>query len=159
VHCTWRSGLYSESYAYSSSAGNLSSKAGVSYAYNDTAHKHAVTHLGGVQKYWYDSNGNMTQRIAGSDTYTLTYDYENRLTQVKKNGVTVATFVYDGDGNRVRGAIVGGATTAYVGNHFEWANGTMVKYYYAGRRAWRCGLGRTPPASCWAIIWVRPPSR
>ena len=121
----------------------------MSYAYNDTAHKHAVTHLGGAQKYWYDANGNMTQRIVGTDTYTLSYDYENRLTQVQKNGATVATFVYDGvfaygkPGNRVRGIIVGGATTAYIGSYFEWTGSasTMVKYYYAGatRVAMRTG--------------------
>jgi len=62
-----------ETYAYSAS-GNITSKAGTSYAYNDSAHKHAVTHLGGVQKYWYDGNANMTTRIAGGVTYTLTYD-------------------------------------------------------------------------------------
>ena len=50
-------GTYSESYVYANYTGNLSSKGGVSYAYNDPAHKHAVTHLGGVQKYWYRCNG------------------------------------------------------------------------------------------------------
>jgi RHS repeat-associated protein len=130
-------GTYSqETYAYSNTngkIGNLTSKAGVAYTYQDTAHKHAVTHLNGVQKYWYDANGNMTTRKVGSDTYTQTWDYENRLTQVVKNGVTVATFVYDGDGNRVKGT-VSGTTTAYVGSHFEWTGSTttMKKYYDAG---------------------------
>lgn len=31
----------------------------------------------------------------------LLYDAENRLVEVKKNSVTMATFVYDGDGRRV----------------------------------------------------------
>jgi YD repeat-containing protein len=108
----------------------------------DSAHKHAVTHLGGVQKYWYDANGNMTKRIVGADTFDLSYDYENHLTQVKKNGSTLATFVYDGDGKRVKGT-VSGVTTAYIGNHFEWtgSTSTMKKYYYAGgaRVAMRVG--------------------
>jgi len=56
---------------------------------------------------------------------------ENRLTTV--SGATSASFVYDGDGNRVR-ATMGGVTTYYVGSHFEWTGGTstMIKYYYAG---------------------------
>jgi hypothetical protein len=36
---------------------------------------------------------------------------------VKKNGQTIATYVYDGDNNRVKGT-VGGVTTAYVGAYF-----------------------------------------
>jgi RHS repeat-associated protein len=136
-------GIYGpESYVYNT-IGNLTSKAGVSYGYNDGAHKHAVTHLNGVQKYWYDADGNQTKRVVGSDTYDpLTYDYENRLTQVTKNGVTYATFAYDGDGIRVKGT-VNGVTTSYVGNYFEWTGGTstMKKYYYAGttRVAMRTG--------------------
>ena len=51
---------------------------------------------------------------------------------MKKNGSAVATFVYDGDGKRVK-ATVNGVTTAYVGSHLEWTGSvsTMVRYYYA----------------------------
>gem|GEM_PF-1646566 len=140
-------GTYSESYAYNSTTGNLSSKGGVSYAYNDTAHKHAVTHLGGVQKYWYDANGNMITRIVGADTYSLTYDVENRLTQVKKNGAVVAAFTYDGDGQRVK-SVVGATTTAFVGSYFEWtgSTSTMVKYYYAGSTRLAMRVGANAPS-------------
>jgi RHS repeat-associated protein len=129
-----------ETYTYNATTGNLASKTGVgSYTYMDSAHKHAVTHLGGVQKYWYDANDNMTKRIVGADTFDLSFDYENHLTQVKKNGSTLATFIYDGDGKRVKGT-VSGVTTAYTGNYFEWmavkntacSTNTMRKYYYAG---------------------------
>jgi len=63
--------------------------------------------------------------------YRQSYDAENRLTGV--SGATSATFVYDGDGNRVK-SVLGGVTTYHVGNHFEWtgSTSTMVKYYYAG---------------------------
>jgi RHS repeat-associated protein len=128
-----------ENYTYNT-IGNLMSKGGVSYGYNDPAHKHAVTHLGGVQKYWYDANGNQTKRVIGSDTYDLVYDAENRLTQVKKNGSVIASFVYDGDGKRVK-ATVNGVTTVYVGDYYEQTGSTGRKYYYANgqRIAMRVG--------------------
>jgi hypothetical protein len=92
-------GVYgAELYTYDD-LGRLSSKTGVgSYGYPTSGKVHAVTHLNTVQKYWYDNNGNQTKRILGGDTYDLAYDPENRLTQVKKNSVVIATFVYDGDG-------------------------------------------------------------
>ncbi len=50
------------------------------------------------------------------------------------NGATGTSFVYDGDGNRVKTTFGTAAATYYVGNHFEWtgSTSTMVKYYYAG---------------------------
>ena len=59
----------------------------------------------------------------GGTGYTLTYDVENRLTGVSGGAsATVGNSVaatYDGDGNRVKG-VVGGVTTYYVGNHYEY---------------------------------------
>jgi YD repeat-containing protein len=110
-------GTLVESYAYDGE-GRLSNKTGLgAIAYNDAAHKHAATHIAGVQKYWYDANGNMTTRKVGAATYTLTYDAENRLISVTGGGVT-ASFVYDGDSRRVKGT-VNGTTTTYIGNHYE----------------------------------------
>jgi len=54
----------------------------------------------------YDNNGNTT--TANGNSYA--YDFENRLTSL--NGGS-ATYVYDGDGNRVSKAIVG-LTTNYL---------------------------------------------
>jgi RHS repeat-associated protein len=58
------------------------------------------------------------------------------------SGAASATFVYDGDGNRVK-ATVSGTTTTYIGSYFEWVSSTsnMKKYYYAGstRVAMRTG--------------------
>ena len=99
-------GYTQRSYAYSN-AGNITSFEGAALTYQNSAHKHAVTHIGGVQKYWYDANGNATRRINGSQDVTLTYDAENRLTGIS-GGVT-ASYVYDGDSNRVKETI-GGAT-------------------------------------------------
>lgn len=53
------------------------------------------------------------------------------VAKLKPSTVVTATFVYDGDGNRVMG-MVGVVRTAYVGDHAEWRNGMLTKYYYAG---------------------------
>ncbi len=87
-----------------------------------------------------DSNGNMVTRniaagqpLAGS--YTLSYDGENRLTEVKKDNAVIASFVYDGDGRRVKSVLstdAGDSTTYFVGNYYEVTDGVVTKYYYAG---------------------------
>ncbi len=90
------------------------------------------------------ARGQCLEHQRGVDTginYTrwLVYDAENRLTGV--NGAAAATFVYDGDGNRVK-TTFGATTTVYVGAIYERDNGTTVrKYYYAGgnRVAMRTG--------------------
>jgi RHS repeat-associated protein len=91
--------------------------------------------------YTYDNNGNMITRNVGT-AYSLTYDVENRLTGVSQGGTVIASFTYDGDGNRVK-SVIGGTTTTFIGSHFEWSGSTstMVKYYYAGgeRVAMRSG--------------------
>jgi RHS repeat-associated protein len=128
---SWNLNGATENYSYESATGNLDLKADLDLNYNDAAHKHAVTHIGSTQKYWYDANGNQIKRIVGADTYDLTYDAENRLVGVKKNNVTIATFVYDGDGKRVKSTI-NGVTTSFVGQHYEVTNNVATKYYFAG---------------------------
>jgi len=58
----------------------------------------------------YDSNGNQTK----VSPYAITYDAENRQTNVAIDGGTTATYAYDGDGRRVTKTIIGGSTTVYV---------------------------------------------
>lgn len=119
-------GTYAQkTYSYNN-AGNVTSFEGSSFTY-DTTHKHGIKNVGGVQKYWYDANGNVTRRInfIDSQDITLSYDHENRLTSVT-NGAS-QTFVYDGDGNLVKRGSV-----ALVGNYYEQQGGAIKKHYYIG---------------------------
>ncbi len=140
-------GTYSlQNYAYNPDTGNLSSNAGVSYTYGDSAHKHAVTSTSNGNSYGYDQNGNQTTRTVGGITYTLIYDAENRLVQIKRGNDVLATYYYDGDGNRIR-TEVGSTITTYIGSYLERecidSTCTMKKYYAAAgqRVALRKGDG------------------
>jgi RHS repeat-associated protein len=118
-----------ESYSYNLTTGNLATKAGVTYTYGDSNHAHAVTSLSNGNTYSYDSNGNQLTRYVGGSTYTLTYDAENRLVSV--SGAVTASFVFDGDGNRVKSTIAS-TTTTFVGTYYEVTGSSVTKYYYAG---------------------------
>jgi RHS repeat-associated protein len=127
---------YTATYAYNV-IGNITAWDAYSYGYG--ARPHAVTSVAippypAVKSFGYDANGNLVTRTIGSDTYILSYDAENRLRQVKKDGAGVASFGYDGDGRMVT-ATVGVTTTYYLGNYFELVNGiTHTYYYHAGKR-------------------------
>jgi YD repeat-containing protein len=48
-----------------------------------------------------DAAGNQTSRTIGGVPYDLTFDYDNRITDVKQGATPLNTFVYVADGNRV----------------------------------------------------------
>jgi RHS repeat-associated protein len=120
------SGPYSESYAYNQ-IGNIVTKNGVSYNYGTKPH--AVTSVGSAS-YVYDNNGNMTAR--GSQT--VTWDVENRPVSVTSGNVT-STFIYDGDGSRVK-KTEDGQTVLYINKYYEKnvTSGNITTYYYLGGR-------------------------
>jgi YD repeat-containing protein len=74
---------------------------------------------------WYNANGNLIYRLVDGARQILCYGAENRLTGV--SGAAAATFVYDGDGNRVKGT-VNGTSTTYTGNYFEWTGSARVRF-------------------------------
>ena len=86
--------------------------------------------------YTYDAIGNQTSRTIAGVEYTLHYDYENRLTEVKQGETVIAGFLYDTDGNRVKGT-VGGVSTVYIGGVYEQSGSAATSYYEGGamRRA------------------------
>jgi YD repeat-containing protein len=92
--------------------------------------------LANGNSYTYDVNGNMTSRhvLEGTEfqDYTLFYDAENRLVEVKKNGNTAAQFTFDADGKRVK-SVMDDETIFFVGSHYEVKNSSEItKYYMAG---------------------------
>ncbi len=118
-------GAYTHIYAYDA-IGNLTSYNGHAYTYG-SGRPHAVTAAFG-QSYGYDGNGNQTTRTLGGVTYTLGYDYDNRLTEVRQGQTVIARFAYDADGNRVKGT-VNGMTTVYIGGIYEYRGGASTRYY------------------------------
>lgn len=100
-----------------------------------TPKAHAVYSTSGRRDafYCYDPAGNMVYRADEIYTQTLTYDVENRLIAIAGTGA--ATFVYDGDGNRVK-TTINGMVTLYVSQHTEYEVGseTLRSYYYLGAR-------------------------
>jgi RHS repeat-associated protein len=122
------------------------------FIYGDTAHTHAVTSLSNGNSYKYDANGNMTQRVVDGQKFALGYDAENRLVKVcqdpSNNAIcdtgetVVASFVYNGDGERVKSTL-NGVTTTFVGSHYEITGSTVTKYYLAGSQRVAMRVGST----------------
>ena len=117
-------GVYADNYTYTG-IGNIASHNGTSYTYG--SQPHAVTAVGATG-YGYDANGNMITR--GSDN--ITWDAENRPVSIT-TGNSTATFVYDGDGNRVK-KTEGGETVLYVNRYYEknLITSEVTTYYYLG---------------------------
>jgi RHS repeat-associated protein len=132
-------GRYDETYQYDSASGNLINNGSLTLSYTNSSHVHAVTSAGS-NTYSYDPNGNMICRTENGTKYKQDYNFENQLIRVQTmadvgctgTATTVASFIYDGDGKRVK-ATMDGTTTTFVGNYYEVTDtGAVTKYYYAG---------------------------
>jgi RHS repeat-associated protein len=99
----------------------------------------------------YDEVGNLEfiqDFVMGSpqvQSFEYTHDAENRLVSVSwAIGSTnhSMTFVFDGDGSRVRSTL-DGTTTTFAGTHYEVTGSAITKYYYSGtsRIAMRSSIG------------------
>ncbi|MFZ2518730.1 MAG: hypothetical protein WA089_08510, partial [Anaerolineae bacterium] len=134
-------GPYNETYSYTPN-GNLVSKTGQgTYSYGVAqagscpegalVKKHAVVSTSNGSSYCYDQNGNMRRRTIGGNTYTLTYDDENRLVSI--SGAATASYTYDADGARIK-SVMNGETVTTIGNLYEkkvvGGATTHTKYYY-----------------------------
>jgi RHS repeat-associated protein len=77
----------------------------------------------------YDNNGNLTKKQLSTDTNCTTdcteyvWDSRNRLTQIKQNQTTSATYSYDAENRRIQTNITNNGTT------------NQVSYIYAGSQS------------------------
>jgi RHS repeat-associated protein len=139
---------------YDANTGNLATKASKVLGYGTQAANcpggaltkvHAAISLDSTTNtYCYDLNGNMTRRTIGANIYTLSYDPENRMTQISGGGGPVFDYVYNGDGQRVLvKQTSNGQTdqTIYIGGYFE----VFIKASYTAPTtppAPNCGIRR-----------------
>jgi RHS repeat-associated protein len=152
----WTDGTTTEQYGYNS-AGNMLTKTiagaltviGYPAQGATSVRPHGATHLAGVQKYWYDGNGNMTKRIAGSVNYSQTWTVENMIADVRTCTTTafttctaVASYGYDAGNARYK-KTEGGVTTIYFGDGYEknLSTGAVTTYYHFGGK--RIGLRKS----------------
>jgi RHS repeat-associated protein len=98
---------------------------------NTRTNTYRVSTSGAGTSYTYDPNGNLAIKTEGTDNWIYTWDAENQLTKVEKNGAEVARFAYDSEGRRAE-KVAGGVATGYV---YEGVNmlrevrgGTTLKY-------------------------------
>ncbi|MGC1121222.1 MAG: RHS repeat-associated core domain-containing protein [Candidatus Methanofastidiosia archaeon] len=89
---------WSHSYTYDK-VGNITAKDGITYTINTV---NEVTSLSDGTAFTYDYNGNRIEKTKGTDTWDYTYDYANRLTQVKENDTVDGEYIYDGDSRRLQ---------------------------------------------------------
>ncbi|MFC1920431.1 RHS repeat domain-containing protein [Chloroflexota bacterium] len=87
-------------------------------------------------QYQYDNNGNMEYR--SSDNRTIEWDAENRPVSISVNDEEIASFVYDGDGNRVKQVILsegeGSQEVLYINRYYEvnLTSENETSHYYLG---------------------------
>ena len=108
-----------EIYMYDSSGRYTGISSVVTYTYG-TVPFHGVSSTTDGNDYAYDENGTMTNRDVSEGDFDFSYDRDNRLIDVDKDTSDHFSFVYDGDGNRVKAIDdVTGDETYYIGNYFE----------------------------------------
>jgi len=95
----------------------------------------SVTTPSGNFSFSYDANGNTSGKVTSTGTWTYSYDPFNRLTGVQWNGVSQATYGYNGRGQRTS-KTAGGVSSSYLWDGANLAQenrgGTYYLYSYLG---------------------------
>ena len=141
--------VYEQNFSYWQS-GRFNSFNGASYGYANTPY-HAVDTIGGVDRYDYDANGNMTVRNKGlSIRQTFEWNAENRLQTVKNNsGATIESYVYDVDGNRIKKTSGSVVTRTFFPGHYEEEGSTVIKHYSFNGQIIATGGGARSATCTW----------
>ena len=100
----------------------------ITYAYDKVGNRSSQTKFGTTTNYGYDAADQLTQTTSGGNTTTYSYDNDGQqtaegtktyaydlagqLTQVANNGTPLASFTYDGAGNRLT-KTASSVTTSY----------------------------------------------
>ncbi len=118
----------------SQASATSSTPAVVSYSYGGAyGGPHALT-SDGSRTFYYDANGNLSQRSKPSATDTcFYYTLSNKLQEVKNGtgcATKIATYFYDMDGNRIEEIVYGTPTTTRFFPSLE-MEGTNLKYSYS----------------------------
>ncbi|MEO1088723.1 MAG: RHS repeat domain-containing protein, partial [Acidobacteriota bacterium] len=127
-------GYGAASFAYSE-GGDLLEKSGLYYEYDGAGR---VVRIAGGQGVTfagtYDGGGRLTERQTAAGDDVLGYGARERLEEVKKDDVTIATFLYDHRGHRLYKEEAG-VETFYIGENYEetvHAGGTQwTRYLHA----------------------------
>jgi len=107
--------------------GNITSDSNKVFQYEDPAHPYAVTAAiemsptgtpTHVTRYSYNENGDRIAKSTAFNAWSYRYDGERRLNQIRQGNNVLATYVYDGNGGRVK-KTDGAAITRYVGDLYE----------------------------------------
>jgi RHS repeat-associated protein len=92
---------YSLSYQYDST-GNRTQLNSTAYTYNEMNELLSLSDSGGSSVFTYDTYGNLVTEDDGQNLWEYSYDCEDRLLSVKKDGQVVEENFYDGDGKRIK---------------------------------------------------------
>lgn len=103
-----------EAYTYNLTGDRLSKAAPGTYTgiYQYKPGTHWLTSMGTASR-TYDANGNTTSSSAGGDLWTYEYNDRNRMTAVHRNGMTVGSYVYNANDERVA-KTAGSASTRFI---------------------------------------------
>lgn len=99
-----------ESFSYDGVGNRTASHHSTSYSYQPFNKVVSI----GADSYSYDNNGNLTQKIDSTGTWTYTWDYENKLKQVTRPNTQTISYKYDALGRRVQRTPSSGVSTNYV---------------------------------------------